>query len=490
MNRQTWQPILARPQMWFVLAQACLAVMELTLFSLWYQGLFNMVPLAWPAQFGLLATVGVTSYALAKGMQASGTRLFVRQAFFLAWISLALLGTLRIMIYAGVDIGLREMVARPIQFITFEGSEGAAFFHLLAILALIWRAVSLTGSQVSVYRIQVSFQLGLILLLIYGIAQAFSHPVEAIIGLFLYLFFALVSMSSARIASLAEARGGRVHRFSAGWLAGILLTGLGVVGLSILVGWLASGRLTTEVIKVFIFISTFFAAGLLWILTPVVSLLARMIAGLFDLIERISRQAGGIRLPRFLENLVIEITKLIEVAIPGIVAGRVVLLAALLILLLAVILVSLRFHSSRANPKEEENSHTGENQETRLWRKILQRLVPTTANLRRRSPGQLFAAARIRRIYRQLMALSQKHGAGRLPSQTPLEFLPRLEELFPAGQEDLSLITSAYVKVRYGEYPETLSEVGDVQRAWDRIRRQARKENQGSASAPTIRRRP
>lgn len=485
MSRQPWQSILTRPQMWSTLAQACLAVMELTLFSLWYQGLFNRVPLSWPALFGLLAAVGVVSYALAKGMETLGARLLIRQAIFLAWITLALLGTLRIMIYAGVDIGLRDMVSRPIQFITFEGSEGAAFFHLLVILVLIWRAVSLTGSQVSVYRIQVSFQLGLVLLLIYGIAQAFSHPLEAIIGLFLYLFFALVSMSSARIASLAETRGGRVPRFSAGWLAGILLTGLGVVGLSILAGWLASGQLVTAVIQVFILILTLIATALLWVLTPVLSLLARMVVGLFDLIERISRRAGGIRLPKFLEDLVIEITKLVEVVIPGIVAGRVVLLAALLLLLLVAILVSLRFHILRANMKEEENSSTGANQETRLWRKALQRLVPTAAILR--SPGQLFAAARIRRIYRQLMTLSQKHGAGRLPSQTPLEFLPRLEELFPAGQEDLGLITRAYVNVRYGEYPETLGEVDDVQRAWDRIRRQARRKNQGSASAPTAR---
>jgi len=353
------------------------------------------------------------------------------------------------------------------------------------ILLVIWQAASLARQQISVQRIQVNFQVGLLILLIYGIALAFRHPREAVTGLFLYLFFALVGMTAARVASLAEERGGRVPRLSAGWLAGIALTGLGTVGLAVLTGWLASGRVMAVIIKILVLIFTLITTLLLWVLTPVLNFLARAAAGLADLLQRLPKQAGGIRLPKLLEDLAVEINNLAGLALPGVVAGRAVLLAALLILFLLAALAGLRFHTRQANI-DEEGSSAGSGREDHPWRRIVQRLLPS-AKPRLRSAGQWFAAARIRRIYRQLMALSQKLGAGRPPSLTPLEFLPRLEELFPTEQESLGLITSAYVKVRYGEYPETLQEVEEVQRAWHRIRRQARRKSQDSASVSTAR---
>ena len=51
-------------------------------------------------------------------------------------------------------------------------------------------------------------------------------------------------------------------------------------------------------------------------------------------------------------------------------------------------------------------------------------------------------------------------------SQTPLEFLPSLQGLFPDLMVELDTITEAYLRVRYGELPETASEVEYVERAW------------------------
>ena len=52
---------------------------------------------------------------------------------------------------------------------------------------------------------------------------------------------------------------------------------------------------------------------------------------------------------------------------------------------------------------------------------------------------------------------------------TPLEFLPALSDIFTARRDDLELITQAYVRVRYGELPETQGEVDAIQSAWQRI---------------------
>jgi hypothetical protein len=80
------------------------------------------------------------------------------------------------------------------------------------------------------------------------------------------------------------------------------------------------------------------------------------------------------------------------------------------------------------------------------------------------------AAARIRRIYQELMDLSDQHNTPRPVSLTPLEFLPEMADVFPSSGEDLALITQAYLRVRYGEYPEDREEVDAVEAAWSRVK--------------------
>jgi hypothetical protein len=42
--------------------------------------------------------------------------------------------------------------------------------------------------------------------------------------------------------------------------------------------------------------------------------------------------------------------------------------------------------------------------------------------------------------------------------------------LFPASDLDLESITSAYLRIRYGEFPESREEVDQVEAAWKRVR--------------------
>ncbi len=77
---------------------------------------------------------------------------------------------------------------------------------------------------------------------------------------------------------------------------------------------------------------------------------------------------------------------------------------------------------------------------------------------------------RIRRIYAELLALSAKRGSARVPWQTPLEFMPVLDETFPGHSIDAQVITQAYQQIRYGEYPETDEAARDVEGAFDRMR--------------------
>ena len=82
---------------------------------------------------------------------------------------------------------------------------------------------------------------------------------------------------------------------------------------------------------------------------------------------------------------------------------------------------------------------------------------------------RLLQAARIRWVYYQLMDLCMGLGHPRRAAVTPVEFLPDLVGLFPDSQQGLEFITQAYLKVRYGELPESTEEVEGVISAWKEI---------------------
>ncbi len=69
------------------------------------------------------------------------------------------------------------------------------------------------------------------------------------------------------------------------------------------------------------------------------------------------------------------------------------------------------------------------------------------------------------------MTLCGRLGSPRAISLTPYEFLPHAGELFPGRDQELALITQAYVRVRYGEYPETREELEQVISAWREVKK-------------------
>jgi hypothetical protein len=87
-----------------------------------------------------------------------------------------------------------------------------------------------------------------------------------------------------------------------------------------------------------------------------------------------------------------------------------------------------------------------------------------------RSVRREIAASSIRRIYARLLDLAEQQGRARHPSETPEEFLENLHTLFPDYIDQATMITQAYVLVRYGEFPEDLVQPGLVFRSWRDIR--------------------
>jgi hypothetical protein len=99
--------------------------------------------------------------------------------------------------------------------------------------------------------------------------------------------------------------------------------------------------------------------------------------------------------------------------------------------------------------------------------------MANAVDFRRRQRAR--AAARIRQIYADLLDLGEELDCARPEAQTPLEFMPSLEVSIPTVEADLEMITSAYLKVRYGQLPENLQEVEEVEGAWERSGSRVRK---------------
>lgn len=78
-------------------------------------------------------------------------------------------------------------------------------------------------------------------------------------------------------------------------------------------------------------------------------------------------------------------------------------------------------------------------------------------------------AVTIRRIYRHMLLAAEANGYPRLEAETPYEFLQTLGQAWPEHQTETRLITTAYVKIRYGELPETKEEIQAIKTAWQRL---------------------
>lgn len=109
---------------------------------------------------------------------------------------------------------------------------------------------------------------------------------------------------------------------------------------------------------------------------------------------------------------------------------------------------------------------------------VTDRLVPTRLR-RERNKGKndewrnWRAAVSIIKIYQQMTYLSREVGYPRADSETPFEYLKTLIQLWPNHKAEVQLITRAYVRVRYGEFPETKQEFEAIKQAWERVRETA-----------------
>jgi len=155
----------------------------------------------------------------------------------------------------------------------------------------------------------------------------------------------------------------------------------------------------------------------------------------------------------------------IEGADPSLDGGRIILLLRMFAVVLAVALAFGRLYRRSQTVYRPPITELRDARKLGSPSSLKERLLSRLGML-----GQWRAAFSIRRIYQEMSATASIVGYPRAETETPFEYLASLKKVWPGNTQDSQTITEAYVRVRYGELPETRQELDHILAAWKRLR--------------------
>jgi hypothetical protein len=468
---------------WSRAAAAGLVLMDLVWLAFVFSLLFNASVLSMP-EGQAYHTNSFWRAALILGLMYAGayavTRLFavldvkinIRRAAFMLLLAGGIWAGMSLLIVTPPGMERSSQLARLYaHFVTWEGIPPE--FWVLAAILMAWRrSVSVASQPVDQRGVSISFQFGLLTLMI---SELFHPRINAAVGfhpLYVFVFLGLFAMGAARIAETNGLRGAKMARFDRLWLVAVAGGAAVVVGIGALVMALLNGWVGEQVGTLLLIVMSVIGGLTVVILFPLLRYLVDLFLQLKDklqLPENSPLMQLGSSVSKWMGEQGDTAMKTIERY------GKPVGMIALLVLLLFATLQALRWYRRLVNSAAEKGRSTltaGEllKEMADAARKRAQEALDELARLLRlRRAAGMLRAARIRWVYRQMMALCADLGNPRPEAVTPLEFVTTLETLFPTAPRQLREITAAYLRVRYGELPESDDEVSGVMRAWEEV---------------------
>jgi hypothetical protein len=459
------------------------------------------------------ASWGVVAFriigALERNLSASGAMIYIAGCIFLTYLwmiglsvlrfredfkrfvtgiwLLLLIGFLPAILYpqlqASYYLRLERYISRMFQLSFLFTPE---FLGSLIVIYFWQLGLNLSNHWTGTLAVSRSMRVSTILMITLGFAATNIGHVVPVQEIFLLLFSGLIAMGGARISSIGFKRGGSWIPFSRSYFVIFSLSATALISLSLALTFAVGDPIALALNRLFTLIGIVSSWVVVVAFGPVfviiLELVERILARLKPLIGTLEEEIA----PTLTEiQLIVE--EAAQEAQPFSFADRLneILGVAFPILgiLLALLIGYYALKRTRAArlwrnlDEEQQESLIGSLPDllkaflqggARSGLEVLAQLMPIS---------RVIAAARIRQIYRQLLHESARLGKPREQAETPLEFLPQLQVVFPDRQAELSLITNAYLMVRYGEIPETPEEVQAVERAW-RIVRQSAKDMQ------------
>ena len=464
----------SRPARWLSLVTAlALILVEVAWFVPLYLGLAEVASSSTLSEATIVFfVVLLVAYGVQFGLNALHLLQGVQRALLVVVFFISLVLASQFLLPPGGDSLLAQLVnLRP-----------AAVLILLATFWLWWRGANLARDAIDNYTVWRHFLQGLLMLAIGNIYLHIALNSSTGFGpILLFLFASLMAMAMARVSSISKFYGqgqkGLVRRWFTFTLGMLVL----VLGVSAAFTSLVTGQFSVLLDQIGLVIQ--------WMTVPVV-FIATLFAYIlfyigffisFILTPLMPRPQGGQLLPTQAPDNLLG-TQIPNQPAPSIFdSPAFATLETVLFWLLVMILVALlfgvigrRYSRRRRTDYDEPQAMLEDRDLLALMRQRLgerARQVADIFNPARFSRGQrIQASARIRQIYADFLDLCQELGHPRPQPETPFEFQASIQgQLFQATWSELTLITQAYVKVRYGELPEDRREMDAIESAWKRL---------------------
>ena len=360
-----------------------------------------------------------------------------------------------------------------------------------------WRGIRLAVRQPEIGNVGLRLRLGGLVLapLLVWFTSSFLNT--SIVP-FLLLFFlaALTAVALVRAENIEQEQRGTAATLNARWFGVVAAAALGIIVLSGTGAAALSGNSLPAVIswlsplwRAFQFVGTVVGVVLFQVVYPAIEILAVVLAALINLLTGVLSQVlEGLRGFGLLgQDPELETPTLTPTPMPdspiAILAdkGGVVLLMLAAVVVVALALVRVYQQATlAARDSTTSRADQADDDEPGAGRRLLERL-----GLLR----QWRAAASIRRVYRLMCRAAAAAGYPRLEAETPYEYLPTLAQVWPENAAEARLITDAFIRVRYGELPETAEELEAIRAAWRRLEGTEPHRRAAPDAAPTLTRR-
>lgn len=358
-----------------------------------------------------------------------------------------------------------------------------------------WRGIRLATRQPALGNVGLRLRLGGLILapLIIWFSGRF---LTASIVPFLLLFFlaALTAVALVRAENIEEEQRGTAATLNARWFAVVAAAALVIV----LVGGLGAAVLSGNTLLVVAgglaplwralqFVGTIVGAVVFELIYPAVRVLALFVnwvgSVLTPLMESVVAQLQGLNLLGGEPELVVPTPPTTPPGVVEVLAGKTSAALLMLAVIIVVALALVRVYQQAAQAARDSSPSRGDREaddKPGAGRRLLERL-----GLLR----QWRAAASIRRIYRLMCRAAAAAGYPRLEAETPNEYLPTLSQVWPENAAEARLITDAFIRVRYGELPETAEELEAIRAAWRRLETTEPHRRAAPTAAPALTRR-
>ena len=348
--------------------------------------------------------------------------------------------------------------------------DPGAVLVLFFVLWMWWRGITLSRQAIRPIIAWRRFELGLLFFMAYiFIAARMDFYVPGPGVFMLFLSSGLLAVVFARISYVGLSKGVSKNPFDLRWLASIG----GILGLTVVFAALMGSLLTGQYSRFLDFLSEaikYLIAGVLFILGIPGLILSYFLGPVIPWLQNFLATPTSNSTPEYPPAYPYPASLTGQELIQLPLSFQMICFWSLILVLILVLIFRIRkaLGVRRSLEPWEPESLLKRGEAPALLRKAFRDALSDLAS-RFRSPPRLMVAARIRRIYAQLMDLSAELNRPRPSSYTPLEFLPELGELFSQNIGDLELLTSAYLKVRYGELPESKEEMDAIESAWQNV---------------------